>query len=237
MGPLVEKIPDGPPYAADFIFHAGSVPPPPPLITTDRILMRKSSHHYNGWFRAESLWLFLSPQTCRQLGALLMTCYFHGPQTDVTLSLTRPDSDIRRIIVRARELTLDDPPVGLSHVPFAFRYYPSETRKHPFIDDRHVYDLPLLALSDADDCVGARPEDWENRDTIWLSPDTGTARLAELLLNAGCSWNPVREYQLEGDAGFRSLAPMSAELRIFLPGSDAWWFQPEDDLPAAPLQW
>ena len=43
------------------------------------------------------------------------------------------------------------------------------------------------------------------------------------------SWK-VREYALEGDAGFRSVGPMSAELRIFLPGSDGWVF-PGEDIP------
>jgi hypothetical protein len=57
-------------------------------------------------------------------------------------------------------------------------------------------------------------------------------RFAELLLNAGCSWNEVRDYALEGDAGYRGVGPMSTELRIFLPGSDGWIY-PDDDVPSA----
>jgi hypothetical protein len=56
-------------------------------------------------------------------------------------------------------------------------------------------------------------------------------RQAELLLSAGCSWNQVREYQLEGDAGYRGVASMSAELRIFLPGSDGWFYEGDDVSP------
>jgi hypothetical protein len=69
------------------------------------------------------------------------------------------------------------------------------------------------------------------RDTVrvWAS-SPGILRLAELLLNAGCSWNQVREYALEGDAGYRGVAPMSAELRIFLPGGDGWIY-PGQDVP------
>ena len=55
--------------------------------------------------------------------------------------------------------------------------------------------------------------------------------LSELLLNAGCSWNEVRDYDLEGDAGYRAVGPMSAELTIFLPGSDGWIY-PDDDVPS-----
>lgn len=79
--------------------------------------------------------------------------------------------------------------------------------------------LRFERLSNEDDCVGAREEDWRGRDTIWLAPDSGTFRFAKLLLNAGCSWNPVREYEFEGDAGFRSVGPMSAEMKFFLQGS------------------
>jgi hypothetical protein len=93
-----------------------------------------------------------------------------------------------------------------------------------------THDLPLLALSNADDCVGTDDE-WRRRDTVWIrASSAGTLRLAELLLNAGCSWNPVRDYALDGDAGYRGVAPMSAELRIFLPGSDGWIYE-SDDVP------
>jgi hypothetical protein len=63
-----------------------------------------------------------------------------------------------------------------------------------------------------------------------MAASQGMFRLAELLLNAGCSWNEVREYALEGDAGYRGVGPMSAELRIFLPGSHGWIYR-DDDVP------
>jgi hypothetical protein len=174
--------------------------------------------------------MYLSPGKCRELAVFLLACGFHGPDETVTLTITHPDSAIRRIIIPAGRLTLDDLPSGLSMVPFALNYYPAETEKHPWlysICSKH--DLPLLALTNADDCVGPADEEWRGRDTvrIWASSE-GTFKLAELLLNAGCSWNKVREYALEGDAGYRGVAPMSAELRIFLPGSDGWPFEGED---------
>jgi hypothetical protein len=86
-------------------------------------------------------------------------------------------------------------------------------------------------LSNADDDVGPRPEDWDARDTVWIPPrHSGTFDLAELFLNAGCSWNTVREYTLEGEAGYGGVGPMSAELCIWLPGSDAW-LGDGDDVP------
>jgi hypothetical protein len=87
--------------------------------------------------------------------------------------------------------------------------------------------LPLLALSNEAECM-VSDDEWRQRDTVFIESTTaGTVRLAELLLNASCPWNKVREYELEGDAGFRGVAPMSAELRLLLPGSDHWRAHPE----------
>jgi hypothetical protein len=175
--------------------------------------------------------MYLTPQKCRELGVFLLATCFHGPKEDITLLINHPDSAIRRIIIRQTDLLLHDPPVGFSMAPFALRYYPTETRKHPWLDDYDTRDLPVFALSNVDDSVGPRDEDWQKRDVVWMTPGPGTFLFAELLLNAGCSWNPVREYQLEGDAGFRGVGRMSSELTIFLPGAFGWIF-PGDDVPA-----
>jgi hypothetical protein len=218
-----------PPGEPDFVFHAGVLPVPPTVLTSDRIVFRKMTKNYNGWCRADALWMYLSPQTCREFGVFLLACAFHGPAETITLTLSNPNSGIRNVVIPAGRLTIPDAPVGLSMVPFALRYFPTETEQYPWMYDCCTHNLPLLALTNVDDCVGPTEEDWQGRDTvsIWASNE-GTLRLAELLLNAGCSWNPVRDYALEGDAGYRGVAPMSAELRIFLPGSDGWISESED---------
>ena len=97
--------------------------------------------------------MYLTPRKCRELGLFLLACGFHGPVEDTTLLITHPDSAIRRIIVRASDLRLDGPPVGLSMVPFALRYYPSETTTHPWMYDCDTSHLPVFALSNAGSCV------------------------------------------------------------------------------------
>ena len=229
FGAVAALVPDGPPGDPDFILHADILPVPPAALFTDRLLFRKIAHDYNGWHQADALWMYLSPTKCRELGIFLLACAFHGPSENVTLTINHPDSAIRRITIPAGELKLADLPAGLSMKPFAFRYFPTETEKHPWMYELNKHNLPVLALSNAEDCVGSRDEDWSGRDTIWISvASPGTFLLAELLLNAGCSWNTVREYALEGDAGYRGVGPMSAELRIFLPGSDGWIYDGED---------
>jgi hypothetical protein len=223
FGGAAARVPDGPPDTQDFVFHGGVLPVPPVTLSTNRILFRKLHNTYNSWHRADSLWMYLSPQTCRELGVFLLACAFHGPSENTILTLNNQKSEVQRIIIAADKRTLGDVPNGLSTVPFAFRYWPAETKRFPFVDDCCVHDLPLLALSNLDNSVGPTEEQWRSRESVWMwAGQTGTIRFAELLLNAGCSWNPVREYALEGDAGYRSVAPLSAELRIFLPGSDGW---------------
>jgi len=67
------------------------------------------------------------------------------------------------------------------------------------------------------------PASWASRDLVRLcGSDRALVRLAELLLNAGRPDNPVVEYQLEGEGGFRGVGVHSAEVQIFLPGSLGW---------------
>jgi hypothetical protein len=119
--------------------------------------------------------------------------------------------------------------------PFALRYFPAETERHPWLGDCCTHDLPRFALSNAEFSLAGTEREWLERDTVWISEfGRGEFRFSELLLNAGCSWNPVREYELEGDAGYRGVAPRSAELRVRLPGSFPFsfpWMYEGEDVP------
>jgi len=222
---LRASVPDGPPDEADFLFKHDNLPAPPARLTSDRIFFRKIARDYNGCHRVDNLALYVDAQACRDLGLFLLACAFHDPEQSV-LELGNAATEVRRIVYRAR-WPADDPPVGLVQRPVTFRYFPSLTKKHPWLNERDLSSLPLLALSNETESV-LSDEEWRQRDTVFIeSSSAGTVRLAELLLNAGCSWNQVREYELEGDAGFRGVAPMSAELRLLLPGSDHWRAHPE----------
>jgi hypothetical protein len=232
FGRLASTVPDGPPGDGRFVFHHQVLPVPPSSLSTDRIVIRKDHHIYNDCYRADGLQMCLSPRTCRELGLFLLACGFHGPMETTTLTLSHPESEIRRIVIETDPVTLDDPPSGLSMKPFALVYVVAEREKHPWVHDCCTHDLPLFALTNADNSIVGTDDDWRNRDTVWITRfSRGEFRFAELLLDAGCSWNPIREYELEGDAGFRGVAPMSAELRIFLPGSFGWHWN-EDEIPA-----
>jgi hypothetical protein len=57
---------------------------------------------------------------------------------------------------------------------------------------------------------------------IGFGSTEGTARFGQLLLDIGSPADTGDEYCLEGEAGFRGVAPLSAELTVWLPGSVAW---------------
>jgi hypothetical protein len=82
--------------------------------------------------------------------------------------------------------------------------------------------LPVFVLTNMDDAIYTE-EDWARRDTVrGCGSDAANILFAELLLNAGRPQNPVTEYELEGEGGFRGVGEQSAEMRIFLPGSLGW---------------
>ncbi len=224
FGDLTRSLPDAV-DEADFLFERHVLPVPATKMVTTRVVFRKSYHDYNQCYRADSLTLFLHPSAARELGVFLLSCAFHQPDF-VTLELPA-DSHIRNLIYRSPLHGLTETPVGLREVPSTFRYFPGHVSKHPWLEVRDVHALPLLALTNLEEFV-ITDQQRHARDTVFLESSTaGTVRLAELLLNAGCSWNTVREFQLEGEAGFRGVAPLSAELRIALPGSDLWIAHPD----------
>lgn len=51
----------------------------------------------------------LNPRTCRELGLFLLACGFHGPMETTTLTLSHPESEIRRIVIEADPVTLEGP--------------------------------------------------------------------------------------------------------------------------------
>jgi hypothetical protein len=78
-------------------------------------------------------------------------------------------------------------------------------------------------LTDRDEDGGVTDEDWSARDTIvGFGSALGTARLAELLLDIGSPLSSGDEYRLEGENGFLGVAPLSAEVAFWLPGSIGW---------------
>lgn len=223
FGDLARRIPTEPDGNSEFVFSRESVPPPMPELVTDRIVIKKTPRDYNSHYRVDFMQVFADKVTYRRLACWLLAKLFHPEPAQSTVRLVHPSTEIRTIVARFEYPALANPPSGYSTVPFAVRYFPAPFSKHPWLHDEiDVWDLPLFMLTNEEEAT-LTEADWAGRDKlIGFGSGDAFARLAELLLNAGCPWNEVLEMDLESEAGFRGVAPRSAEIRFVLPGVFSW---------------
>jgi hypothetical protein len=218
-GEIAGQLPSGSPDADAYRFDASSAPRLPPSATSDAIVIARSHHDYNGCWRADALHLYATRQTLRSLGVIVLASLFAPPDARTDIALTHPASDIRTLRVR--------PPAtdgtALSLTARWYDYQPRSPRRFPWDDVSDPYALPALRLTDDEEVGGVTDAQWLARDTVvgFGTPD-GVARLGQLLIDAGDPAADEDEYRLEGEAGERGVAPLSAELIIWLPGSLGW---------------
>jgi hypothetical protein len=106
----------------------------------------------------------------------------------------------------------------------SLEYWLEEWDQHPWyeVDPPPPWALPSFSLTNEADMVISE-EDRASRDVLrGFGSIQGWGRFAKLLMDIGQSTDSVLEYALECEAGFRGVAPRSCEIRMWLPGSDAW---------------
>lgn len=223
FGALADAVPTSSAGDAELVFSQRTLPVPPAEMATDQLILTKTTHNWHPAWRVDTVWMQAQRRTCRRLGLLILAVVFHELPAQVHVALTHPRSDIKHLIIEYAYLSEDHG--GYLTRPYAFAYTPQETERHPWYHrpwSWRLPDLPVFVITNMDDLV-ITPEDWERRDTVrGCGSDAASVLFAELLLNAGCPENPVTEYELEGEGGFRGVGEQSAEMRIFLPGSLGW---------------
>jgi hypothetical protein len=116
--------------------------------------------------------------------------------------------------------------------PTSYKYWPIDQDKHPWLYQfSNAWDLPAVNLTRTVGFTRMSDEEWQDRDLlIGFGGIPGTIRMGQLMLDAGRPNDARDEYEMEGEIGFRGVAPGSCELRIWLHGSIAWesW---EPDVP------
>jgi len=200
----------------DFHFSSDKLPEIRELMETDRLLFKRRFHVYNSCFRADSLWLYTEREDVRQLGALIMSTVIKAKAKEVTIRLTNPASDIKKLVIRCSsisEIELSGP----QFTPAGFLYTPSSIDNHPIWLQAHSRDrLPSICLTNEDEII-VTDSDWYARDKVVIGPgDFGNMILAEFFLNAGIRANTRKEYDIEGWCGKESVSPGSAELKLIL---------------------
>lgn len=207
-------------YTPAFRFDASSAPSLPPSVRSDRIVIVRGHHDYDGHWRADALYLYAARQTLRALGVIVLASLFAAPDASTDIALGHPASDIRTLRIRTPPREHGD----LALVPLWYDYWPRQQRRLPWNNDPvDPRDLPWIRLTDHDELGGVTDAQWQARDTVvGFGPPQATARFGQFLMDIG---NPVAagdEYDLEGEVGFRGVAPGSAELKVLLPGALGW---------------
>lgn len=215
---LAQETPSSP--ETSFQFTAETVSRPPGELQTPNLRVSKAIHLYDDAVRADSLWFYASKQTLRHLGLLVLAQVFHN-DSRVRLNLTHPDSDVRAILIACESSVVPRDAPGYRSQPFVFNYWPAQAERHPWLNHQDLGGLPVFKLTGSQPLV--TDDDWKRRDIIaGFGTDRASVLLAELFLNASRPENPINEYQLEGEGGFRGVGIFSAEVNLFLPGSLAW---------------
>lgn len=191
------------------------------LSCADLIAM-KGTHGYGGSWETDNLYFYSNAETFRSLALLILAVVFRATPR-VTVNLTHPESVIRRLVVRSQWASLSKSPHGFCCRPEFFHYWTGAALRHPWTLERpDVHLLPQFELTNIKDAVYSEAERKARDTVIGFGTDAGAVRLAELLLNFSRPQCKIDEIELEGEAGFRGVAPMSAEAHFRLPDSFGW---------------
>jgi hypothetical protein len=208
FGDIAARLPTQP--EAELRLTATTLPRPLAHLTTDRLYITRGLHEYDpGAFHADEAHFHAHKPTYQQLGLLILAVVFHLDLDEVVVELTHPASAIKRLVVESPFRAPNDIRPGYNMRPYVFSYSSSTPSRFPWPSDGDPTTMPSFYFIDDETLRG-------------FGTDTGSVRLAELLLNAGQPDNPEDEYALEGDGGFRGVGYLSAEARFWLPRSAAW---------------
>lgn len=213
---LFRQLPAAPDDALEM--SASAFPELPESLTCSDLVIRRGFHDYDTWRIDYPQWSG-SAETFGCLGLAILGAMFQQLNS-LTVNITNVRSEIRSLVVLGPPV---DASTGLGLRAASFHYVVSEVRRHPWVlCSPAPDDLPWFKLTNSADEVVTDAHRAE-RDCIhgfgsWF----GSARFARLLLDLSRPTNEALEVALECEAGFRGVAPASAETRLWLPGAPYW---------------
>ena len=204
-----------------FTFTGAAFPKVKDRLRTGRLLIQKGIHSYPYDFRMDSLHFHADKETYRNLALLILAVVF-CPIPRVHLEM-HSKSDIKNLIIESRWRKFTESSPSYQERPDRFAYWPTIAAKHPWNNGRILpVHLPHFGLSNMQGSA-VNEKQWQARDTVYgFGSDQAAVLFAELLLNISRPQSNVDEIELEGEPGFRGVAPASAEARLWLPGSIGW---------------
>ena len=221
---LLKKIPHSTDGNECFSLCTKNLPLISEPVTSNQLYIKKATHGYNDFYIVDSPWFFANRETYRQLGLLILAKVFHPFSEKIQINLSDPRSEIKSLTIEYTERPLPEF-VGYRTLPYGFVYYAELPSRHPFLkhgQEIPANELPCFGLTNAG-FFGVTDEDFKNRDHIKIfGTDKALVNFSELLLNIGGNENAQLEFQLECESGYRGVGISSAEITLWLPGSDAW---------------
>ena len=151
---------------------------------------------------------------------MLILAVILTPDVDrAVLVMTHPQSAVKQVHISCN---YDQEVLGLLSHPAAYTYALQQVGPYSQRLPESRFDLPQFLLSGADNCPMFTQQDWEQRATLLgFGTALGNALFAALLLDVGRPGSDVYEYEI-GHAMNNSIAPLSAEARLWLPGHGSW---------------
>ena len=214
------------PYGKDknIVFSRAMLPSVEKQLQTGRIIITKGQHGYGFDFRQDLLHFQADKETLRNLGLLILSVVFRSIPS-VRIQLTNPKSEVKNLIVSSSRDAYVIAGLGYQVRPNRFDYWPSTAARHPWHGhaDLSPRDLPFFGLSTMrrDRVVGDALT--QTRDTVYgFGRDNASVLFAKLLVDASNPDSRINQFDLESEAGFRGVAPASAEAYFHLPGSMGW---------------
>jgi hypothetical protein len=201
------------------VFKPSDFPELPESLTCANLVIKRGSHDYDTWRVDYPQWSG-SSEVFGALGLAIVGVMLLRRES-VTIRLTSSHSEIKSVIIL--EPPALDHETGLEVRPACFHYATSEIERHPWTGHPPAPDeLPWFKLTNAEDFV-VTDEHRAQRDCLHgFGGARGSARFARLLLDLSRPANRTFEVALECEAGFRGVAPASAETRLWLPGGAYW---------------
>lgn len=181
--------------------------------------IRHGSHTYTS-LRVDGLHFLATADVYRSLGLWIVACLLEPDPGEFWLEIAHAVSEVRHVCVDTRYRGVDGGGQGLHTHPHAAIYYPGVVTAFPLAGGSPPF--PHLLLTNRNDRLVSFG-DGDKRDTVvGFGSDAGAWCFAEVLLNVSQPWNQRNEVSLEGPYGFGGVAPDSAEVRLWLPGSAGW---------------
>lgn len=212
---------------------SSTFPAPPAQLATEKLLIscgEKLSDWISYGNRNDCVSFYASKNTYRKIGFLVFAVLFAPKHLPVELHINHSRSHIKKLVLDRGGLEPNGWLEGLYLHPQAFGYVSKSAAKYPFennkpsrLEPKHdVFDLPRLIVNSSEPSVQS-VEYWKARDNLcFCSNFIGTALFAELLLDISCEDAEGDEYHLFSHPSFCAVAPGSAEISFWLPGSFGW---------------